>query len=438
MNRIKTSNRKKKISFVRTWVWIALPVIALTIFAMVMITAVLFIGLYRRDELRASEIAYEATLRLKEKDLTAQREYEEILNLEKSRMVAALYDEKGNLLCESKPEEYDEWRLITKEDYHILLERLKEIPMNSQRERAGAEKVNLYGVSYLYGRKYFTADDKVYQLRYGALVSPWSRYSRSIVMTDLAVIFSVLLLTFLIARHYYRSYRERIQAEEYYRNTSNALAHDLKTPLMAISGYAEIMQENAYPEKRNYYAEVILKNVAVMNAIIENVLELARLENPRMIPAKEDTDLWELAGAVLEQFQVEIRSKELNILLKGQAGEAVVSADKALMKRALENLIGNAVRYTPEENEITITLNMKCLEIKNTGVMISEDKLPHVWEPFVKGENARAGTGGTGIGLTIVKEIMDLHGFDCEIRNGDSCVIAVIDFRKARGSKRAG
>ena len=136
------------------------------------------------------------------------------------------YDEEGNLLCESKPEKYDEWRLITKEDYHILLERLKEIPMNSQRERAGAEKVNLYGVTCLYGRKYFTADDKVYQLRYGALVSPWSRYSRSMVMTDLTVIFSVLLLTFLIARHYYRSYRERIQAEEYYRNTSNALAHD--------------------------------------------------------------------------------------------------------------------------------------------------------------------------------------------------------------------
>ena len=433
MNRIKTPNRKKKISFCRTWAWIALPVISLTIFALVMITAVLFIGLYMRDELRASEIAYEATLCLKEKDLTVQREYEEILNLGKNRMVAALYDEEGNLLCESKPEKYDEWRLITKEDYHILLERLKEIPMNSQRERAGAETVNLYGVTCLYGRKYFTADDKVYQLRYGALVSPWSRYSRSMVMTDLTVVFSVLLLTFLIARHYYRSYRERIQAEEYYRNTSNALAHDLKTPLMAISGYAEIMQENAYPEKRNYYAEGILKNVAVMNAIIENVLELARLENPRMIPAKEDTDLWELAGAVLEQFQVEIQSKELNVLLKGQAGESVVSADKALMKRALENLIGNAVRYTPEKNEITITLNMKCLEIKNTGVMISEDKLPHVWEPFVKGENARTGTGGTGIGLTIVKEIMDLHGFDCEIRNGDNCVIAAIDFRRARG-----
>ena len=78
MNRIKTSNRKKRISFGRTWAWIALPVIALTIFALVMITAVLFIGLYMRDELRASEIAYEATLCLKEKDLSAQGEYEEI------------------------------------------------------------------------------------------------------------------------------------------------------------------------------------------------------------------------------------------------------------------------------------------------------------------------------------------------------------------------
>lgn len=138
-------------------------------------------------------------------------------------------------------------------------------------------------------------------------------------------------MTFLMAGNYYRIYEERLLAEEYYRNTSNALAHDLKTPL--------------------------------------------------------------------------------------------------------ENLIGNAVKYTPEEHEIRITATGKCCVIQNTGVMIPEDKLSHVWEPFVKGKSARTGVSGTGIGLTIVKEIMDLHGFGYDIRNGDNCVSVTLSFGRNIGGK---
>ena len=96
------------------------------------------------------------------------------------------------------------------------------------------------------------------------------------------------------------------------------------------------------------------------------------------------------------------------------------------------------MKYTPEGHEIRITATGKCCVIQNTGVMIPEDKLPHVWEPFVKGESARTGVNGTGIGLTIVKEIMDLHGFGCDIRNGDNCVSVEIDFCKRQKKKARG
>ncbi len=198
------------------------------------------------------------------------------------------------------------------------------------------------------------------------------------------------------------------------------------------------MQEDMYSEKRNYYAEGILKSVSVMFSIIENILELARLENLRMLLARENIILPELIKEVMKQFQVEIRLKELKVSLEGEEDGLRIWADRSLMKRALENLIGNAVKYTPKGHEIIVTENMKCCEIKNTGVMIPEDKLPYVWEPFIKGEIARTEINGTGIGLTIEKEIMDLHGFNCEIKNGDNCVIMTIDFGEPRGSKGVG
>ena len=175
-----------------------------------------------------------------------------------------------------------------------------------------------------------------------------------------------------------------------------------------------------------------------MFSIIENILELARLENLRMLLARENIILPELIKEVMKQFQVEIRLKELKVSLEGEEDGLRIRADRSLMKRALENLIGNAVKYTPKGHEIIVTENMKCCEIKNTGVMIPEDKLPYVWEPFIKGEIARTEINGTGIGLTIEKEIMDLHGFNCEIKNGDNCVIMTIDFGEPRGSKGVG
>lgn len=420
-------HQKKKVGFGRIWLATAVPILLIAIAAMIVMSDVFFIALMLKEQLRVSEVAYETTLILRKENTASLKDCSEVLDLEKYQMTAALYDGEGNLICQSNVGGYDNWRHISRENYVYLLKRLKEIPMTDRRENAGYEQVDVFGISYLYGRKYFTADEKTYILRYGALISPWNRHERRFIASGFGILLCALALSTIIAGHYYRIYRERIKVEEYYRNTSNALAHDLKTPLMAISGYAEILQENVHTEKRNYYAEGIMKNVAVMDSIIENMLELAKLENPEIILVKEEIDLRKLTEEALEQFQVEIQSKELKIQIQG-ADESIVSADKSLMKRALENLISNAVKYTPEGNEIIITMDRKEYQIKNTGVMIPENKLAHVWEPFVKGEGARANVQGTGIGLTIVREIMDLHGFVCSIENEENSVMTRLCF----------
>ena len=425
--------RKGKISFKRVWFGTAFLLIIVAMAVMVPVSDFLLIALMQQEQIRVSERAYETTLLLKDRDEASLKDCSRLLNLESSQMAAAVYDGQGNLVCESDTDSYEDRRRISKEkylskeNYRVLLERLKEIPMNDRKENAGYEEADVFGISYLYGRKYFTVAGATYTLRYGALISPWNRYGRRFIVSGFGILSGMFLLSAVIAGGYYKIYRERIKAEEYYRNTSNALAHDLKTPLMAISGYAEILQENIHTEKRNYYADGILKNAAMMDSIIESMLELARLENPRIILVKEEVNLRKMTEEILELFQAEIGLKELKVSLQGMEA-SIVKADRSLMRRALENVISNAVRYTPERNEIIITMDAEEYQIKNTGVIISADKLEHVWEPFVKGESARNDVRGTGIGLTIVKQIMELHGFACRIRNGENCVNVSICF----------
>lgn len=165
--------------------------------------------------------------------------------------------------------------------------------------------------------------------------------------------------------------------------------------------------------------------MAVMDRLIENMLELAKLENPRMVLVKERINLYKLTEKILEQFQNEIRMKELKIEICGE-GEAY--ADKSLMRRALENLIGNAVKYTPNGNKIRILMRQEQYQIINTGVMLPEDEIAEIWEPFIKGDKARTNVGGTGIGLTIVRTIMDLHSFGYRIGNEKEAVSVVLSF----------
>lgn len=415
---------RKRAGFAEIWAAIALPVLLVTAIALVMVSGLVMTALIMSEARWSSEIAYETARKLENQELLTFAENCGNLNLEKNQMVAAVYDRQGKLAGESDVSCYEGLR-IPKEEYRLTLEKLKEMRFSKQRGIAGFDETDLYGISYLYGREYFNAGGGIYTLRYSVLIAPWKKYGGELTGIGTVIFLGMLILTFFIAEYYHKIYQERLKAEEYYRNTSNALAHDLKTPLAALSGYAEILRENVHTGKKDYYVEGILRNVAVMDRLIENMLELAKLENPRMVLVKERINLYELTEKILEQFQNEIRMKELKIEICGE-GEAY--ADKSLMRRALENLIGNAVKYTSNGNKIRILMRQEQYQIINTGVMLPEDEIAEIWEPFIKGDKARTNVGGTGIGLTIVRTIMDLHSFGYRIGNEKEAVSVVLSF----------
>lgn len=111
----------------------------------------------------------------------------------------------------------------------------------------------------------------------------------------------VLILSTLIAASFYRMYCKEVRLEEYYVRTSNAIAHDLKTPLTAVSGYAENLLENVHTEKREYYAKAILNNVGRINGILESMLQLTNSNSIKSSLNKREVSLPELTEDVLSQ-----------------------------------------------------------------------------------------------------------------------------------------
>lgn len=290
-------------------------------------------------------------------------------------------------------------------------------------EDTSIERTTFWGWQNVFN-EFMTVDDgKEYMLVMAVDINLFKSYGIWVIVAYSLILLLTIIISYAIA---YRSYMIRLnhyQLDEYRRQTTNAMAHDLKTPLMAISGYADNLRANVHSEKKDYYADVILEHVQYMNQMIGNILELAKVENVRWVPDKEDIDLKSITEDILKQYEILTADKKIMFDLEG---EATIQADKALMTQALRNLISNAIKYTANGTVIHIQMNKESFEIRNT----MEDKLEvlvdELWKPFVKGDNSRSEQKGTGIGLTIVKNITDVHGFELVLQCKEQEFIAQI------------
>lgn len=360
---------------------------------------------------------------LEERAPETTEEMEGMLKVANFDMVYVLYDEDGNKLLCSDEADYENNMLITNEVYGDLL---RGIDTYSKRENANETvQADPYGYSYYYGHKQIRIGEENYLLAYMGVSAPWLEWKSEFLCSGMLILAGILLLTLLIAGDYYRIYRARLKAEKYYQDTSCALVHDLKTPLTAISGYAENLKENVHTEKREYYVNAICKNVDNMSRIIENVLELARVEHFERKLSREEVKLEKVAEEVVEQYERQVREQQLTVSVRGTLS---IRADRELMKRVMENLISNAVKYTSPQQQIIIEMGERKCSITNTGIAIPKEQIEELWKPFVKGNEARTAATGTGIGLAIVREILALHGFDGKMESRDNSVCVTIYF----------
>jgi signal transduction histidine kinase len=203
------------------------------------------------------------------------------------------------------------------------------------------------------------------------------------------------------------------------------VSHDLRTPLASLRGYLETLmlkKDGLSHDEQQRYLEAALRHSESLGKLVSELFELAKLESSETRPQPEPFALAELVQDVIQKHQLEADKK--HIRLHGEFGEDLpfVHADIGLIERVLENLINNALRYTPAQGEVAVSLNPSgnavAVEVKDTGRGIAFEELPHVFDRFYRSKSGSdIADGGSGLGLAISKKILDLHGSRIEVRS---------------------
>ena len=231
----------------------------------------------------------------------------------------------------------------------------------------------------------------------------------------ISLVFFCLLGTFVFAELEYRKKRYVFLTEGYRDMLMDSMAHDFKSPLMAISGYAENLKENVQQEnleKSGYYAEKICDNVTYLNGLVTKNLEILKFDRQVKKLVREQVNFKELFEEALERYQIDIQNRKLTLKLEG---EMQVKGDKELLRKVADNLVTNAIRYATEGSEIGLTFSKYQLVIQNMTDIEYHGKLKRLWDPFVRGEESRTGKG-TGLGLAIVSSILDRHKWKYQLK----------------------
>ncbi|MGN1126439.1 MAG: sensor histidine kinase [Ruminococcus sp.] len=214
------------------------------------------------------------------------------------------------------------------------------------------------------------------------------------------ILFTVtgILISFISAR----TLKNQYDLEEKRRQLTRGLAHDLKTPLFIIRGYAENLKNNIHTEKREHYAEKIIKQTDEMNTQIKTMLSFDKLQNAVNLH-KTDFDLSLVLKEILSAYHptplTEIKD---NI---------TINADKEMIHHLITNLIDNAYQHTTDKESIKIKLTASSLTVSNKAENIKKADLKNLWEPYYTMDATRKNRNG--LGLSIVKNIAEQHKFTC-------------------------
>ena len=210
-----------------------------------------------------------------------------------------------------------------------------------------------------------------------------------------------------------RVWRKQERIERVRRETTAALAHELKTPLSVLSATAELLGDNLAPEKQAHYLGVIQQQAQRMDGSVRHMLELSRLETGAKALRRTAFSLAELAQ---ERLQAALPADSTIRTEFAAQDKFEVNADRALLARALDALLENAVQHTPEGGCIMVYLADGVLSVTNTGEAIPADALPRLWEAYYQADPSRSAKGD-GLGLSIAKTVFDLHGYACGAEN---------------------
>ncbi|MDO5340300.1 MAG: transporter substrate-binding domain-containing protein [Eubacteriales bacterium] len=206
------------------------------------------------------------------------------------------------------------------------------------------------------------------------------------------------------------------------------MSHDIRTPMNAILGYNELMKENLTDPKMLDYQEKIEQSGNLLLSIINNVLDMARIESGKLSLDENYSEVGAVLNEVCEVFEMEARKKGISLTYETDVKHMHILCDDTKVKEIFTNLISNAVKYTSSGGKVVLrTKELPCnkegyvrlkTEITDTGIGMSKEYLPYLFESFTRERNTTTGKiAGTGLGMPIVKRLVELMGGSIDVES---------------------
>ena len=207
-----------------------------------------------------------------------------------------------------------------------------------------------------------------------------------------------------------------------------AVSHELKTPITVLKGELEgmIYQVGEYKD-RDTHLRQSLRTVNDMELLVKEILSASRMAGSDFSLTLSDVDLSQLVRECCRKWQGAAEDREQRFQAEIEDGRTC-QGDMALLQKAVSNIIGNAVAHSPSQAEISVTLAGNILQVRNSGVSIDSANLEKIFEPFYRVDRSHnRNTGGSGLGLYIVKTILERHGFSFRMNSTDDevCFTAI-------------
>ena len=255
-------------------------------------------------------------------------------------------------------------------------------------------------------------------------IGPITRYIVTLNWAFFAVLVAISSVMCLLGFRFGRNIEKEAERQQtFFQNAS----HELKTPLMAIQGYAEGIQAGVMDTASA--AEVILAESDRMTELVDELLDISKIDMGRQRPTLSEMDIRELLYDSIRAVEPAVSAGGITITPDFPETPIMVSCDDTRLRRAVTNILSNGVRYARSELRLTCCADKRnvTIRIQDDGDGIAEADLPHIFERFYMGKS-----GKSGIGLALTKEIIHLHKGTIRARNGDTGAVFEISIPVSR------
>ena len=211
--------------------------------------------------------------------------------------------------------------------------------------------------------------------------------------------------------------------DELRRDLMANVSHDLKTPLTMIRAYAEMVRDISYKDKEKMDKDlnIIIEETERLNVLVNDILDLSKMQADADTLTIEEFDLVEVIHEVMRRYEI-LKTTEDYEFIVTLPEKAIVKADRSKIMQVIYNLVNNAINYTGDDKKVYVTLTESkkeyLFEVRDTGKGIKKEEIPYIWDKYYKSDKKhQRNVVSTGIGLSIVKEILSKHKFDYGVKS---------------------